>query len=107
MTLFRLLGETWKDLNSQSIYVLDSYPIAACDNYRIIRSRRYHGEVWRGHQASKKRYFYGVKIHIMVTEHGQPVEFFLTDFIHRPRCYRKMARKVTHRMGFDGIRAPL
>jgi Transposase DDE domain len=78
MTLFRLLGETWKDLNSQSIYVLDSYPIAACDNYRIIRSRRYHGEVWRGHQASKKRYFYGVKIHIMVTEHGQPVEFFLT-----------------------------
>jgi hypothetical protein len=78
MTLFRLLGETWKDLNSQSIYVLDSYPIAACDNYRILRSHRYHGEVWRGHQASKKRYFYGVKIHIMVTEHGQPVEFFLT-----------------------------
>lgn len=78
MSLFRLLGETWKDLNSQSIYVLDSYPIAACDNYRICRSRRYRGEAWRGLQASKKRYFYGVKIHIMVTEQGQPVEFFLT-----------------------------
>jgi len=78
LTLFRLLGETWKSLNSQSIYVIDSFPIAACDNYRICRSRRYTGEAWRGRQASKKRFFYGLKIHLMVTEHGQPVEFFLT-----------------------------
>jgi hypothetical protein len=78
LTLFGLLGETWKALNSQSIYVLDSYPIAACDNYRIGRSRRYTGAAWRGRQASKKRFFYGVKVHIMVTEAGQPVEFFLT-----------------------------
>ncbi len=78
MTLLRLLGETWKDLNSQSIYVIDSYPIAACDNYCICRSRRYQSEEWRGRQASKKRYFYRLKIHIMVTEQGQPVEFFLT-----------------------------
>lgn len=78
LTLFQLLGETWKELNEHSIYVLDSFPIAACDNYRICRSKRYQGEVWRGHQASKRRFFYGVKIHIMVTEHGQPVEFFLT-----------------------------
>ena len=48
LTLFRLLGETWKDLNAQSIYVIDSYPIAACDNYRICCSRRYQGEVWQG-----------------------------------------------------------
>jgi hypothetical protein len=78
LTLFRLLGEVWKELNHQSIYVLDSYPIASCDNYRIPRSRRYQGEAWRGYQPSKKRYFYGLKIHIMVTEQGQPVEFFLT-----------------------------
>jgi hypothetical protein len=78
LTLFRLLGETWKEMNGQSVYVIDSYPIAACDNYRICRSRRYQGEVWRGRQASKRRYFYGLKIHIMVTEQGQPVEFFLT-----------------------------
>ena len=78
LTLFKLLGETWKELNSQSVYVIDSYPIPVCDNYRICRSRRYHGEEWRGYQASRKRYFYGLKIHIMVTETGQPVEFFLS-----------------------------
>jgi hypothetical protein len=78
LTLFSLLGETWKSLNENSIYVIDSFPIAACDNYRIIRSKRYRGEVWRGRQASKKRFFYGLKLHLLVTEQGQPVEFFLT-----------------------------
>jgi hypothetical protein len=78
LTLLRLLGETWKELNTHSIYILDSFPVACCDNIRIYRSKRYQGEVWRGYQASKKRYFYGLKIHVLVTEHGQPVEFFLT-----------------------------
>jgi Transposase DDE domain len=77
-SLFNLVGEFWKANNRQSVYILDSFPVAACDNYRIPRSKRYRGEVWRGYQASKKRYFYGLKIHLMVTETGQPVEFFLT-----------------------------
>lgn len=76
--LFSLLGETWKELKADSIYSIDSFPIAACDTYRIPRSRRYRGEVWRGRQASKKRYFYGLKLHLLVTQYGQPVEFFLT-----------------------------
>jgi len=78
LTLFSLLGETWKQLNSNSIYVIDSFPVAVCDNYRIRRCRLYQGEDFRGYQASKKRFFYGLKIHLMITETGQPVEFFLT-----------------------------
>jgi Transposase DDE domain len=78
LTVFNLLAAHWKDLNEQSIYVVDSFPVAACDNYRIPRSRRYRGEAWRGYQASKKRYFYGLKLHLMVTGRGEPVEFFLT-----------------------------
>jgi hypothetical protein len=78
LTLFNLLGETWKALNEHSIYILDSFPVAVCDNYRIPRSRLYRGEAYRGYQASKKRYFYGLKIHLLITESGQPVEFFLT-----------------------------
>lgn len=76
--VFALLGEVWKDLNTESVYIIDSFPIASCDNIRIRRSRRYAGEVWRGKQASKKRYFYGLKLHLLVTPTGQPVEFFLT-----------------------------
>jgi hypothetical protein len=61
-------------------------------DYRICRSRRYQGEVWRGRQASKRRFFYGLKIHIIVTETGQPVEFFLTCRVHLPRLRYKMAQ---------------
>jgi hypothetical protein len=76
--LFDLLGTTWKTLNTGSIYIIDSLPIAVCDNIRIRRSKIYSDEDFRGYQASKKRYFYGLKIHLMVTKDGQPVECFLT-----------------------------
>ena len=76
--LFDVLGQTWKTLNTDAIYVIDSLPIAVCDNIRIRRSKIYSDEHFRGYQASKKRYFYGLKIHLMVTQDGQPVECFLT-----------------------------
>jgi hypothetical protein len=78
LAVFNLLGEVWKQLNKESVYVIDSFPVSACDNYRILRSKLYQGEHWRGFQASKKRYFYGLKIHLMITAQGRPVEFFLT-----------------------------
>jgi hypothetical protein len=78
IVLFDLLAQTWKTLNTDSIYVIDSIPIAVCDNIRIRRSKIYSDEAFRGYQASKKRYFYGLKIHLMVTKDGQPVECFLT-----------------------------
>lgn len=77
LTLFLSLGANWKLLNERSTYVVDSFPIAVCDNYRIPRCKLYSGEEWRGYIPSKKRYFYGVRVHILITELGQPVEFFL------------------------------
>jgi hypothetical protein len=76
--LFDLLAQIWKMLNTDAIYVIDSLPIAVCDNIRIRRSKLYTDEKFRGYKASKKRYFYGLKIHLMVTQDGQPVECFLT-----------------------------
>ena len=78
LTLFSMLGEHWKSLNETSIYSIDTFPIVACNNYRIPRAKLYQGEQYRGYQSSKKRYFYGLKLHLMVTQDGQPVEFFLT-----------------------------
>src|SRR5216684_1968419 len=68
----------WERKSADTIYVIDSLPIAVCDNIRIRRSKIYSDENFRGYQASKKRYFYGLKIHLMVTQDGQPVECFLT-----------------------------
>jgi hypothetical protein len=78
IVFFNLLAQTWKTLNTDAIYVIDSLPIAVCDNIRIRCSKIYSTEDFRGYQASKKRYFYGLKLHLMVTQDGQPVECFLT-----------------------------
>jgi len=76
--LFDLLGYTWKQLNTESVYAIDSFPIGVCDNCRIPRAKLYRDEEYRGCIASKKRYFYGLKVHLLVTKDGQPVECFLT-----------------------------
>src|SRR6266699_5235199 len=76
-TLFDLLGQMWKELNGESIYIIDSFLVAVCDNYRIPHAHIYHQEAYRGYIASKKRYFYGLKIHLLVTKDGQPVECLL------------------------------
>jgi hypothetical protein len=78
MLLFSLLGTVWKKLNDEAIYVIDSFPIAVCDNIRIPRAKLYPEERFRGYLPSKKRYFYGLKVHLLITKAGQPVEFFLT-----------------------------
>ncbi len=78
VTVFAMLGEHWKALNSASVYIIDSFPIASCDNIRIKQSRRYRGEDYRGYIPSKRRYFYGLRLHLVVTATGEPVEFFLT-----------------------------
>jgi hypothetical protein len=75
---FELLGHTWKQLNIDSVYIIDSFPIVVCDHDRIPRAKRYQHETYRGYIASKKRYVYGLKVHLMVTQEGPPVECFLT-----------------------------
>ncbi len=77
LTLFLMLAAHWKDLNAEAVYVIDSFPIASCDNIRIKRSRRYRGAAYRGYVPSKRRYFYGLRLHLLVTATGEPVELFL------------------------------
>lgn len=78
LTLFNLLAVFWKKHNQPQRYAVDTFPLPVCDNYRIPRAKLYQGEVYRGYQSSKKRYYYGLKLHLMTTETGYPVEFFLT-----------------------------
>ncbi|MCS3953306.1 transposase [Salinibacter ruber] len=66
----------------EDIYLIDSFPAKACDKIRISQTRLYRAaggpdEDFRGYVASKKRYFFGVKIHLLVTAEGNPVEAFL------------------------------
>ena len=90
-TLFESLAADCKAQNPHQLYVIDSYPVPACDVIRISGAKLYQGESWRGVIASKRRYFYGLKLHLIVTESGVPVEFFLTpgsfSDVGGLRCY--------------------
>lgn len=74
--LFFQVGHQLKTIAGASDYVIDSFPIAVCDNIRISRSKILQGKQWRGKQCSMRRYFYGVKVQVLTTaDEGIPVEF--------------------------------
>ncbi len=73
--LFHQLGASLKQLHWESRYLLDSFPVAVCDNIRINRCRLVKDELYRGKIASKRRYFYGVRVQIVATSDGIPLEF--------------------------------
>jgi hypothetical protein len=80
-TLFGVLAEVFKERNDEGAYVVDSLPVAVCDNIRICRCKLYppdaEGESLRGYTPSKRRYFYGLRVHLVVSGKGEPVEFAL------------------------------
>lgn len=76
--LFYLLASIHQQGNTDGDYIVDSCPVPVCDNLRIRRCKIYHGEEYRGYCASKRRYFYGVKVHLVVTGGGKPVDIVLT-----------------------------
>jgi hypothetical protein len=47
-TLFDLLGQTWKELNGESVYIMESFPVAVCDHYRIPHAHLDHQAASRG-----------------------------------------------------------
>lgn len=74
-SLFFQLGQHIKDIAGACDYVIDSFPVAICDNMRIANCRILKGKQWRGRQCSMRRYFYGVKVQVLTTASGIPVEF--------------------------------
>lgn len=74
-SLFFQVGQYLKDISGASDYIIDSFPVAVCDNIRIANCKILKGKQWRGKQCSMRRYFYGVKVQVLTTETGIPVEF--------------------------------
>ena len=82
--LFSLLAEFFERRNDSEgertyHYAVDSLPVVACENIRIGRCRLHpseeHGGAFRGYASGKRSYFYGLRVHLVVTGAGEPVEF--------------------------------
>lgn len=76
--VFSLCATVFKQINGEQEYGIDSFPVPVCDTSRIRRSQISHGEEYRGYIASKRRYFYGLRVHMLISITGQPIEFLLT-----------------------------
>jgi hypothetical protein len=60
------------------IKIINCFPVAVCHNIRIANSRIGKGKKYRGRCVSKRCWFYGFKVHLIVTSGGIPVEFTFT-----------------------------
>lgn len=74
LEVFDYLGSLLKLISPTTEYLLDSFPVPICDNIRIPKVRLVHSEDFCGYIASKKRYFYGIRVHLLTTRDGIPVE---------------------------------
>ena len=75
--LFARFGQLLKDLNTEARYALDSFPVAVCHNTRIGRGKLFTGNAYRGRCASKRSWFYGVKVQVIATADGLPVAYHI------------------------------
>jgi hypothetical protein len=72
-----VLAQTHQETNPERVHVVDTFPMPVCHNIRIKRCKLYRDEAFRGYCASKKQYYFGLKVCVIVTEAGEPVELVL------------------------------
>ena len=59
-------------------FVIDSFPVKAYENHKSFRAKIFSEKIYHGYTASKKQYFFGIKVHMIVDTDGIPIEFTLT-----------------------------
>lgn len=75
--IFRFLAFLAKQLDEICYFAVDSFPVQYCQKNRIDKRKRFLEWHYLGFAASKKRYFCGIKVHMVVTNQGRPVEVHL------------------------------
>jgi hypothetical protein len=76
--IFFHTGEIIKSLNISHTYAIDSFLVAVCHNIRIPCNRILKEKADRGYCVSKRCYFYGFNVHVLVITDGIPVEYTFT-----------------------------
>ena len=78
-SLFSFLGKLFCRIDCAKIYSVDSFPVEMCSIAREKRVRLWNDHRLKGYNASKKRYFYGLKVHMVVTTHKEPIVCTIID----------------------------
>lgn len=76
-SVLAVLAQCHQDANPAAVHLVDTLPVPVCHNIRISRCRLYQGEDYRNWCEAKKQYFFGLKVCLIVTAGGAPIEFVL------------------------------
>ncbi|TAK54923.1 MAG: hypothetical protein EPO24_12665 [Bacteroidetes bacterium] len=89
--VFFVLGQSLKELNTESKYLIASFPVAVCKNIRICSNKLLKEEAYQSYNASKREHFYGYKDHVSTTAQGIPVEYFIVaSSVHDATAFQSM-----------------
>lgn len=87
--VWQLLLKIFHKGSLEKEFIVDSFPIPTIKNIRISRSKKYTGKQYRAYNASKKEYFYGLKIHMLTSIKGRPLEFSIKpSSIHDIKAFK-------------------
>jgi len=76
--IFRALGEMFQKTSNSTIYSVDSFPVEVCKIERARNCNIYNHTDMKGYNSSKKRWFYGFKVHMVVTTNKEPVHCYIS-----------------------------
>ena len=72
-------------------FITDSFPAPLCAQVRRYRCRPVQDKACVGYHAAKQEFFYGLKVHVIMTIKGQPIEFkLLPGSIHDMKAFRQL-----------------
>ena len=93
--VFNKLALEFKNENEKNEFLVDSFPVAVCHNVRANRCKIYASKRYFGYISSKSQYFYGIRIHMLTTEKGAPVEFLLRPgSMHDSKAFKEMSLTI-------------
>lgn len=75
VSLLELIGELFTQ--HSVLFGIDSLPIPACHRARARRCRKVQGKEYLGYVAAKRQWFFGWRLHLVVTPLGIPVNVVL------------------------------
>jgi hypothetical protein len=85
------IGTAFTQHLSEKTFIIDSTTLEVCHNIRIKRCRMLQGEEFRGYKASFKTYFYGLRMQLITTKEGIPVQYLITEAsLHDGQAMKEM-----------------
>lgn len=76
--IFQTLSEIFYKTSKSKIYAVDSFPVEVCKLERSMNCNIYNHKDMKGYNTSKKKFFYGFKVHMVITTNKEPVHCYIS-----------------------------